>query len=121
MFFPFAFVQAQQVENKNISNGEKIYYDYSCYGCHGYNGTGRVPLANGVSAIASNKDIFMVYLRQRAELNPVLPSTSMPNYDAKTLNDSQVNDLFAYINSLNETLPDVDEDPLMQKILRSSK
>ena len=121
MLLPFTAAQAQQEGESTIDRGKAIYYDHACYSCHGFNGTGRVPLANGVSAIAGNEQAFMVYLRARAELNPILPSTEMPNYDAQSLNDSQVKDLFAYISSLKEKLPDINDDPLMQQLLDSRK
>ena len=59
-------------------NGKALYYAYSCYGCHGYNGeTGRAFVGNWSSNLASEEN-FIRFLRARANVAPMPPSTSMP-------------------------------------------
>jgi len=38
---------------------------------------------------------FIAFLRGRANLAPVQPSTAMPNYPAESLNDAQAKDIYA--------------------------
>ena len=100
--------------------GAKLYYDFACYSCHGYNGTGRVPLANDASGVMVNEQVYLNYMRLRADQNPVNPSNSMPNYDVSTLSDEQALDLYAYIKTLRDDPPEIDEDPVMREVLESA-
>jgi len=97
--------------------GENLYLAHSCYGCHGYNGTGSTPLANLDTGILLSEPGFIAFLRMRSELNPILPSTLMPNYSESSLSDADARDLYAYIRSFSDTPPPVDEIPAMQRIL----
>jgi mono/diheme cytochrome c family protein len=114
-------VYAYGQTSDNIENGAAVYYDYACYSCHGYNGTGRTRLTEGASGIITNEDIFISFLRQRSELNPTLPSTRMPNYDSSTLSDEQARDVYAYIKTFKDNPPEVEDDPLMQAILEAAR
>jgi cytochrome c553 len=107
---------------QDVASGEKLYYDYLCYSCHGYNGTAlRRPLTNDLSGIMANETVFIAFLRQRADMNPETASNSMPNYSAATLSDRQARDLYAYINQFEDNPPEVKDDPLMQEILDATK
>ena len=106
----------------DIENGEKLYQDFLCYSCHGYNGTNlSVPLANDLSGILATEAVFIAFLRQRAELAPDTASRAMPNYDDTVLSDSQAKDLYAYIKTLRDNTPEVADDVLMQQILDAAK
>lgn len=118
---PLSSVCVQAQSSGDAEKGEVIYYEYACYSCHGYNGTGRTLLLEGASGIITNEDVFIMYLRQRAELNPLLPANTMPNYDAATLSDEQARDLYAYIKTFKDDPPEVKDDPLMQGIIRAAK
>src|SRR5262245_31816494 len=64
----------------NSANGKALYFNHGCYGCHGFNGeTGRAFVGNWGSNLAS-EDNFIRFLRARANVAPVTPATSMPNY-----------------------------------------
>jgi mono/diheme cytochrome c family protein len=107
---------------QDVGSGARIYQDYKCYSCHGYNGTNlTVPLANDLSGIMVNEDVFIAFLRQRAELNPATASRAMPNYAESVLSDAQAKDLYAFIKTLEDDPPEVDADPLMQQILNAAK
>ena len=113
---------SSQAVAQDVDNGAQIYFDYLCYSCHGYNGTNlSVPLANGLSGITANEDVFIAFLRQRADLNPATATRAMPNYDAAALSDEDARDLFAYIKTLRDIPPEVSDDPLMQKVLDAAK
>lgn len=101
--------------------GEKLYYEFACYACHGYGGTGRTPLSKDVSGVLSQPDVFLTYLRLRADQNPVNPKNSMPNYSAATLSDQQALDIYAYLVSLDNQTPDIEDIPIMQKLIEDAE
>ena len=101
--------------------GEKLYYDFACYACHGHRGTGRTPLSKEVSGVLSQPDVFLTYLRLRADQNPVNPKNSMPNYSAATLSDEQALDIYAYLVSLDNETPDIEDIPIMQELIEDAE
>jgi len=105
----------------DADRGADVYYEHGCYSCHGYNGTGRTPLANDVSGIMINEDVFLSFLRQRADRNPVLPDNSMPNFSIEALSDEQARDVYAYIKTLHDDPPEVSEIPSFVTILDAAK
>ena len=115
-------VTAQQETTIGDANvGAQLYYDHGCYACHGYSGYGRVDLNNTGSPWLVNEEIFRAFLRARANVAPVLPSTSMPNYPANALSDEGVSDIFAYIRSLPDNRPDSSDIPALRTILESAE
>lgn len=115
-------IMAGVTSAQDVGNGAKLYYDYLCYSCHGYNGTAmRRPLTNDLSGIMANETVFIAFLRQRADMNPDTASNNMPNYSAATLSDRQARDLYAYISEFEDNPPEVKDDPLMQEILDATK
>ena len=101
--------------------GATVYYEHGCYSCHGYNGTGRTPLANNVSGIMVDEGVFIRFLRQRADRNPILPNNSMPNFGVEALSDEQAKDVYAYIKTLVDDPPEIEEIPTFVKILDAAK
>lgn len=110
-----------QVEFGPISGdaeeGKQLYYDYGCFGCHGYNGIGRQNLANDVSGIMFNETVFLTYLRARADMNPLFPTQSMPNYSADSLSDDDARDIYAYIRTFKDEPPEIEDIPALKEIL----
>jgi cytochrome c553 len=106
-----AFVLLRQAQAQDVSGdiekGERLFYSFACYSCHGYGGTGRTPLSSETSGILSSETRFLTYLRLRADQNPINPNNSMPNYAASTLSDEQALDIYAYLRSLNDDSPAV--------------
>lgn len=107
--------------SRDIEKGEQLYYNFACYSCHGYNATMRVPLVGNASGIMSSEQVFLTYLRLRADQNPINPKNAMPNYAASTLSDEQALDIYAYIKSLKDESPEVEDNPVMQEILEAAK
>jgi cytochrome c553 len=105
----------------DIEKGEQLYYNFACYSCHGYNATMRVPLVGDASGIMSSAQVFLTYLRLRADQNPTNPKNAMPNYAASTLSDEQALDIYAYIKSLKDESPEVEDNPVMQEMLDAAK
>ncbi len=105
----------------DAGKGEQLYYDFACYSCHGYNATMRVPLVGDKSGIMADEQLFLTYLRLRADQNPVNPKNTMPNYDVNVLSDEQALDIFAYIRSLKGESPELEDIPVFVEILESAK
>lgn len=101
--------------------GEELYLAHGCYACHGYDGTGRTPLADGVSGVTVDPTAFVTFLRLRADENPTLPSNGMPSYAATTLPDEDALDIRAYILTLEDDPPAIDDIPAFRAILDSAE
>ncbi len=111
---------AQDV-NGDAEEGKQLYYNFACYSCHGYNATMRVPLIGNASGIMNSEQVFLTYLRLRADQNPVNPKNAMPNYAASTLSDEQALDIYAYVKSLKDDPRNIKDNPVMQEILDAAK
>jgi mono/diheme cytochrome c family protein len=106
----------------NAATGKKLYYDHACYSCHGFNGeTGARPFVPNWPANLATERSFTAFLRGRANLSPVQPSTAMPNYPVESLSDAQARDIYAYIRSFKSAQPAVDKIPAMSQILAAAK
>ncbi len=100
--------------------GKPLYFRHGCYGCHGFTGeTGARRLVG--SPILQTPEVFIAYLRSRADLKPLLPSTSMPSFPASSLSDADALDLYAYVRSFVLHAPDPQGIAAFQKILESAK
>jgi mono/diheme cytochrome c family protein len=106
----------------NAVAGRKLYEAYSCYACHGYNGeTGRAFVGNWSGNLAT-ESAFTAFLRGRANVAPVQPSTSMPNFSATTLSDAQAKDIYAYIRTFTSHAPvSVQDIPVFNQILGAAR
>ena len=106
----------------NAVTGKKLYYDHACYSCHGFNGeTGARAFVPDWPANLATERSFIAFLRGRANVAPVQPSTSMPNYPVESLNDTQAKDIYAYIRSFKSTPPPVEKIPVMSQILAAAQ
>jgi len=106
--------------SEDSSEGEKLYLSHGCYSCHGYNGTGRYPLANDISGIMTSEELFTMFLRLRADLNPVSPSNRMPNYSKNVIDDSEAKQIYAYIKTFKDSPPQLEEIPIFKEMLDNS-
>jgi mono/diheme cytochrome c family protein len=106
----------------NAVRGKQLYYDYSCYGCHGFNGeTGARAFVPNWPANLATESSFLAFLRGRANQAPAQPSTAMPNYARETLSDPQAKDIYAYIRTFKATAPTADKIPTMNAILSAAQ
>src|SRR3984885_11386622 len=86
--------------------GKKLFYSYGCYACHGFNGeTGARAFVGRWGNLATEQG-FITFLRGRANVAPLPPSTSMPNFAESALSDKQAKDIYAYIRSFKSSAPD---------------
>src|SRR5579884_3252652 len=102
--------------------GKQLYYDYGCYACHGYNGeTGARPFV-GRWGNLSTEQAFLTFLRGRANVAPLTPSTSMPNFSEASLPDKQAKDIYAYIRTFKSSAPgDLKDAPALNAILDAAR
>ena len=104
----------------NTVNGKALYYSYSCYACHGYNGeTGARPFVGRWGNLA-NETGFIAFLRGRANVAPLTPSTSMPNFAENTLSDKQAKDIYAYIRTFKSNAPELKDIPTLNQIVKAA-
>ena len=106
----------------NAANGKNLFYSYGCYACHGYNGeTGARPFVGRWGNLATEKG-FIAFLRGRANVAPLVPSTSMPNFSEASLPDKDAKDIYAYIRTFKSSAPtDVKDAPALNAILQAAK
>ena len=99
------------------AHGKQLYYDYSCYACHGYNGeTGARPFVGNWGNLQTEES-FLRFLRARADLAPENKSTYMPNFAESTLPDKSAKDIYAYIRSFKNNAPPLKDIPTLQTII----
>ena len=105
----------------NAANGKALFSTYGCYACHGYNGeTGARPFV-GRWGNLSTEQVFIRFLRGRANVTPVVPSASMPNFGEASLPDKKAKDIYAYIRTLKSSAPDLKDIPTLNAIVESAK
>ena len=106
----------------NAVTGKKLYYDFACYSCHGFNGeTGARAFVPNWPANLATESSFIAFLRGRANVAPAQPSTSMPNYAADTLSDGKAKDIYAYIRTFKSNAPPADKIPTLNQILANAQ
>jgi mono/diheme cytochrome c family protein len=86
----------------NAQNGKKLYNSYGCYQCHGYAGQGGAGPRVGPKPIPFQA--FVQYVRT--------PKNQMPPYTSKVLKDSELADIYAFLQSLPEP-PKAKDIPLL--------
>ncbi len=103
-------------------NGKQLYYAYGCYACHGYNGeTGARPFVGRWGNLATEQG-FLAFLRGRANVAPLTPSTSMPNFSEASLPDKAAKDIYAYIRTFKSSAPpDLKDAAALNTIVEAAK
>jgi mono/diheme cytochrome c family protein len=105
----------------NAAAGKGLYYTFGCYACHGYNGeTGARPFVGRWGNLATEEG-FIRFLRGRANVAPLVPSTSMPNFGEASVSDKQAKDIYAYIRTFKSTAPELKEIPTLNAIVDAAK
>ncbi len=105
----------------NATAGKAAYYSYGCYACHGYNGeTGARAFVGNWGHLGTEQE-FLTFLRGRANVAPVTPSTAMPNFSRQSLPDKQAKDIYAYIRSFKSNAPPLKDIPTLNTILQDAK
>ena len=105
----------------DVERGKQAYYDYACYACHGFQGIGRRNIANQSSGILVSEEVFLIYLRARADHNPAISEQTMPHYPASSLPDDVARDIYAYILTFEDDPPPVEEIPALKDIVDAAE
>jgi mono/diheme cytochrome c family protein len=106
---------------QDVAKGKSLFYNNTCYGCHGFNGqTGARNLVGTNSPILSSPEVFITFLRGRANFAPMIPSTAMPSFPASAISDAQARDIYAYIKTFKLDSPDVKDIPAYAAIQASA-
>ena len=112
---------ARAAATGNATAGKTLYYDYSCYACHGYTGeTGARVFVGNPSPVLASEEAFLRFLRGRASLSPAVSSTSMPSYGASSLSDQKAKDIYAYIRTFTSHAPPLEQIEVMTQILKAA-
>jgi mono/diheme cytochrome c family protein len=99
------------------ANGKALFFAYSCYACHGYNGeTGARRFVGTWGHLATEQE-FITFLRARANVAPENKSTSMPNFAENTMSDKQAKDIYAHIRTFKSTAPELKDIPTLNAII----
>ncbi|MBV9504776.1 MAG: cytochrome c [Acidobacteriia bacterium] len=105
----------------NPTAGKQLYYSFGCYACHGYNGeTGARAFVGRWGNLATEQS-FITFLRGRANIAPIPPSTSMPNFSESSMSDKQAKDIYAYIRTFKSTAPDLKDASALNAILEAAR
>jgi mono/diheme cytochrome c family protein len=105
----------------NATAGKGLYYNFGCYACHGYNGETGARAFVGRWGNLSTEETFIRFLRGRANVAPVTPSTSMPNFSENSMSDKQAKDIYAYIRTFKSTAPDLKDISTLNAIVAAAK
>ena len=82
----------------NVDNGKKIFASYGCYECHGYQGQGSKQTGTPrMGPPAISVAAFAAYVRQ--------PTGDMPPYTSKVVSDSDMADIYAFLQSIPAATP----------------
>jgi mono/diheme cytochrome c family protein len=104
----------------NAAAGKALYSTYGCYACHGFNGeTGRAFV--GRWGNLATEQGFVTFLRGRANVAPLAPSTSMPSFAESALSDKQAKDIYAYIRTFKSSAPELKDIPTLNAIVDAAK
>jgi len=88
----------------NADNGKKLYKADGCYECHGYEGQGAPGTGTRLAPPMISFPAFVSEVRH--------PRDQMPPYTAKVLPDSDLADMYAFLQSLPKP-PAVKSIPLL--------
>ena len=104
----------------NAAAGKALYSTYGCYACHGFNGeTGRAFV--GRWGNLATEQGFVTFLRGRANVAPLAPSTAMPSFAESALSDKQAKDIYAYIRTFKSSAPELKDIPTLNAIVDAAK
>jgi mono/diheme cytochrome c family protein len=89
----------------NIQNGKKLYTSYGCFECHGHHAEGTSVGGPRLGPKPIPFSAFASYIRK--------PSGQMPPFTIKVTSDSDLADIYAFLQSLPQP-PKVDSIPALK-------
>ncbi len=91
---PVAAPKANTARAGNAQNGKRIFTNYGCYECHGREGQISSAAGPRIGPRPIPLSAFVRYVRQ--------PTGDMPPYTSKVVSDSELTDIYAFLESLPE-------------------
>ena len=83
----------QAADTEAAKRGEALFMQNQCYSCHGTQGQGGE--RNAGPKIFPNPTPFVAF-----ELQLRTPRSQMPRYPVQVINDAQLKDLYAFVESM---------------------
>jgi mono/diheme cytochrome c family protein len=80
-------------DTQAAGRGQAVFTKHMCFSCHGTHGQGGE--RNAGPRIAPNPFPFVAFERQLRQ-----PRASMPRYPVQFISSSELNDLYAYVQSI---------------------
>ena len=86
----------------SVENGKKLYVEDGCYQCHGRQGQGgsSAPIGSYGPRLAPPRipvEALRAYVRN--------PSGGMPPYTTKVLSDAEIDDIYAFLKTIDPPRP----------------
>ena len=100
------FAVAGFAQTPNAQNGKKLFERFGCYQCHQHEGQGAAATGPRLAPRPIPYANFTRYVRQ--------PTGQMPPYTAKVVKDSDLADIYAFLQSRPEP-PAVKDTPLLNQ------
>jgi len=91
-----SLLHGQRNDSGNTGNGKRLFVQNGCYECHGYVGQGGAAGAR-IAPSSMVAEGFIRYVRR--------PFGQMPPYTEKVMSDSELTDVWAYLNTLPAAKP----------------
>ena len=92
-------------QTPNAQNGRKLFARFGCYQCHQREAQGAAATGPRLGPHPIPYPNFVKYVRQ--------PTGQMPPYTAKVVKDTELADIYAFLESLPEP-PPVKDIPLLR-------
>lgn len=89
----------------NAENGKKLWVKDMCYSCHGFDGHGGAGARLAPKPIALSA--FIAVVRRP-------PRSTMPTFSEKVISDSDLRDMWTYLNSI-PAAPNPKDIPLLNQ------
>jgi mono/diheme cytochrome c family protein len=93
-------------QSPSAQNGRKLFDRFGCYECHQHEGEGAAATGPRLGPHPIPYANFTRYVRQ--------PTGQMPPYTAKVVKDSELADIYAFLQSLPDPRP-VKDIPLLNQ------
>jgi mono/diheme cytochrome c family protein len=97
--------QDEKPPSGNVQNGKKLYMSYGCFECHGRQAEGTSAVGPRLGPNPISFPSFSKYIRQ--------PTGQMPPFTAKVASDTDLADIYAFLQSL-PTPPKADSIPALK-------
>jgi ubiquinol-cytochrome c reductase cytochrome c subunit len=101
-----ASAQAPVAPTGNAQKGQQLFTSYGCYECHGREGQGSTATGPRLAPRPLPFAALTRYVRQ--------PSGQMPPYTTKVVSDTDLADIYAFLQSRPQP-PAVDSIPLLKQ------